>query len=116
MAVTKTSAAITQVTSTTQSPTIACAAALGGALCVKHVNGTATPSVAAVIQVQVQTSAATRWYNYGGAYTPNKTANSEQHWVLDIPDGIAAVRIDYTLPTGSTGALDAELGTVTALG
>jgi len=114
MAPTKDRAAITQLTATGNSTDLDVSGAYRASLGIEHNNGTGTITVGAQIDVRVKPASGS-WYVLT-TITANLTASSQQTWVVDIPDGMASVDLDYTAPTGSTGhTLDAEVGRITAV-
>lgn len=116
MALTKDRAAITQLSASGPSTTLDLTSAYRSTLYVHHVNGTGTITVGATIQVQVQSEAGTEWFDFGGPLRGNLTASAVQEWAVELPDDAGAARIDYTVPTGSTGhTLDAEVGRITGI-
>lgn len=117
MALTKTSGTITQLTAAGTSTEMDFANAYAGAISVKHVNGTGTITVGATVRVEISHDG-TNWET-DTTFTFGLTASATEFRTYTPPaDGlpIDAVRLVYTVPTGSTGhTLDARFSKTTAL-
>jgi hypothetical protein len=105
MALTRTSAALTQLTASGDTSDVDVSAAYTALFSIKHVNGTGTITVAATIQPKISHNG-TDFFNYGGAFTCSTTASATEIFTLsldlsEVPD--AEVRFTYVEPTGSTG-------------
>lgn len=114
MALTKSRAAVTQLTASGTSTAIDISASYGHTLYVRHSNGTGTISAAATIKVQVKASGGT--YVTLTTLAASTTASTVDTFTVHLPDDAASVQLVYVSPTGATGStLDAEAGTITAL-
>jgi hypothetical protein len=116
VALSKTSAAITQfTTSGTQASPTSVSAGIAPLVSLHHSNGSGTVTVAATAQIQYQVNGAVRWYApLGLLVTFGTTTGATEDRTVILPDAATAVRIVYTVPTGATGpTLDAEIGFVT---
>lgn len=110
MPLTKTNAAITQLTATGNSDTLAYATQ-AATLNIRHANGTGSITTGAIVQIQVSPDGGSTWYDYGGAFSFGATASATESRVADLPLGNDAVRLQYTEPDGSSGhTLDAQIG------
>jgi hypothetical protein len=115
VALTKSRAAITQVTATGQSTTLDLGASYRHSLYVRHVNGTGTISAQGTGVVECRTEGGSTWFTLS-TFGFGTTASAASEFTVDLPDDAGDVRIDYTAPAGSTGhTLDAEVGLITAL-
>lgn len=115
MALSKSRAAIAQLTASGTSTTLDVSASYRQTLYLKHSNGTGTVTGAATYQVQVKTSGGTLWYSLNAQPLPfSAVAAQVDDRPFRIPDDVASVRIIYAQPTGPTGyTLDAEVGDIT---
>ena len=115
MALTKTSAAIPQLTASGNSTTLSVTASYTHTLYLSHFNGSGSVTAAATAQVQIQPNSATRWYNLV-LVTFGTTTGGTDSLPVDIPIDTTGIRIVYTAPTGPTGfTLDAEVGEETGI-
>lgn len=115
MALSKTSSAITQLTSSGTSTALNISAGIAPVLCLHHSNGTGSVTGAATAQVKFELNGAVRYYGppellitfgTGAAATEDRS--------VSVPDSSTSVEIVYTAPTGPTGfTLDAEVGITT---
>lgn len=102
------------LTATGQSNTIDVSASYRHEFYVRHTNGTGTITAGAVVVVQCQASGSSVWFNHRSIIF-GTTASAVETRTVDLPDSAANVRLDYTVPTGSTGhSLDGEVGKVTS--
>ena len=114
MALTKSRAAISQLTATGQSTALNVAASYRHSIYVKMTNGTATITAGATVKVQARPTGSSQWYDLL-TLAFGTTASVVETRVVILPDDTGEVRLDYTAPTGGSGhALDAEVGTITA--
>lgn len=115
MALTKSVLNSTQRTTTGQTTAVDVHSSYNQTLDIKHVNGTGTITAGATVVVQVQPYGSLFWSNLI-TYRFGTTASATETRVCPLPDDAGYVRMDYAVPTGSTGhTLDADVGTVTAL-
>jgi hypothetical protein len=115
MALTKSRAAITQVTATGQSTTLDLGASYTHSLYIRHVNGTGSITVQATGVVECRSEGGTVWFTLT-TLGFGTTASAVIEATVALPDDAGEVRIDYTAPTGSTGhTLDAEAGLITGV-
>jgi len=88
----------------------------GAQLDIKLTNGATGPTVGAQVQVQVAADAGgTLWVNFGGALVGPTSNNGTASWSLDLPIGVAAVRLVSGSNTGQAVTLDADISKVTAI-
>lgn len=115
MALTKTKAtAITQLTASGQSGSTALTAAYRAEFCIKHVTGSGTITAGGIVKVQVQPNGSSNWYDFVTRQF-GTTASTTETWTVPIPDGAGAVRLDWTVPSGSSGhTLDGEVQYISA--
>ena len=110
MSLTKTSAAITQLTGSGNSTTLNVTPSYYHTLYLSHYNGTGSVTGSATAKVQIQPASAIRWYDLT-TVTFSLTTSATDTQPVDIPIDATGVRIVYTAPTGPTGfTLDAEVG------
>lgn len=115
MALSKTRAAITQLTATGTSTVLDLGGAYDATLLVRHVNGSGSISAQGTADVEVRAEGGTEWYTLT-TLGFGTTASAAAERVIDLPPAIADVRLSYTAPTGSTGhTLDAEVATITGV-
>ena len=113
----RTAGTLTQLTATGNTGVIAVDTDLALLCSIEHNNGTGTITAAATIQPQVSHDG-TNWFDYGGAFTCDTTASSQQFFTfaVDLPLPGNDVRFSYTAPTGSTGhTLDVAFTRTTAI-
>lgn len=116
MALTKNSAAITQLTASGTSTELDVSASDEHALFIQHSNGAGTPTSQATIQIQARPVGSLAWSDVGGPLGGGLDAAAARTWG-DIPltGVVGAVRIVYVAPGGTTGhTLDAQVGRITA--
>jgi len=115
VALTKSRAAITQLTASGTSTTLDVSASYQTTCYIKHVNGTGTITGQGTAVVQVRTNGGTEWYDLTEVGF-GTTASDVVEVAVDVPADADDVQIVYTAPAGSTGhTLDAEVGTITSL-
>jgi hypothetical protein len=117
MALTKANGTITQLTATGNSTEIDFSDAILGAISIRHTNGTGTITVGAAVRVEISHDG-TSW-DTDTTFVFGLTASATEFRSYTPPaEGgtIDAVRLAYTVPTGSTGhTLDARFSKTTAL-
>lgn len=88
----------------------------GAQLDIKLTNGATGPTIAAQVQIQVANDAAgTLWTNFGGALVGSTANNGVVSWSVDLPIGVAAVRLVSGSNTGQNVTLDADISKVTSI-
>lgn len=112
MPITKSRAAISQLTASGQSSALNVSGSEGGTLYVRHVNGAGTLTVQGQAVIEVKTEGGANWFTI--ALLPfGLVANDPIEVPVPIPIDAASVRADYTAPSGSTGhSFDMEAGLV----
>lgn len=114
MALNKANEAISQRTTTGQSTTITVSDSYRHSFYIKHVNGTGSITTGAIVKVQVRPSSSSTWYDLL-SITFGLTASATETRAVPLPDDAAETRLDYTVPSGSSGhTLDGEVGQITA--
>ena len=84
-------------------------------------NGATGPTVAAQVQVQVQVAndynagSPTLVANFGGAFAGGTANSGAYHCSIEIPIGVAAVRLVAGSNAGQNVTVDADISTVTAV-
>ena len=82
-------------------------------------NGATGPTVAAQVQVQVandyNAGSPTLVANFGGAFAGGTANSGAYHCSIEIPIGVAAVRLVAGSNTGQNVTVDADISTVTAV-
>ncbi len=114
---TRSSGTLTQLTATGNTAVIAVDSDLALLCSIEHNNGTGTITAGATIQPQISHDG-TNWFDYGGAFTCDLTASSEQFFTFEmqLPMPGNDVRFAYTAPTGSSGhTLDVAYTRTTAI-
>jgi hypothetical protein len=105
--------AITQMTGAGQSTTVSVASSYRHSAYVRHANGTGTITAGASVRVQVRPQGSSNWCDLL-TLAFGTSASATETRVAPLPDDAAEVRLDYIVPTGSTGhTLDAEVGQIT---
>jgi hypothetical protein len=98
------------------SSTVDLSAAYGAQVNIQITNGATGPTVAGQVQVQVANDTVpTLWVNYGGALVASVTNSAVTSWSVEIPQGVAAVKIVSGSNTAQACTLDADISVVTAL-
>lgn len=88
----------------------------GAQLDIKLTNGATGPTIAAQVQIQVAAdSGGTLWTNFGGPLVGPTSNNGTASWSIDLPIGVAAVRLVSGSNTGQNVTLDADISKVTAI-
>lgn len=114
MSLTKALTAITALTATGTSDTIAVDASYRHSAYLKHVNGTGTITASASVIVQVRAKDSSTWFDLT-RLAFSTTASATETRVVSLPDDATEVRFSYTAPTGSTGhSFNAEVGKITS--
>lgn len=117
MALTKSSGTITQLTAAGNSTSMSFSDAYAGTISIKHANGTGDITAGAIVKVQISHDG-TNWED-DVSFTFGITASDTEFRTYTPPaDGlpINSVRLNYTVPVGSTGhTLDARFSKTTAL-
>ena len=80
----------------------------------EHATGTGTITVGGIVKVQVQPNGSSEWYDWR-TVPFGTTASTTETACVEIPDGAGAVRLSWTVPSGSTGhTLDGEVSYISA--
>lgn len=86
---------------------------------IKLTNGATGPTVAAQVQIQVandyNAGSPTLVTNFGGALVGSTANSAVTQWSVDIPPGVAALRLVAGSNTGQNVTVDADIDEVTAL-
>jgi hypothetical protein len=115
MALTKSRSAAAQRTTTGVTDALDLGASYDHTLAVRHVNGTGTITAQGTAVVEWRTEAGTTWFTLT-TLGFGTTASAATEVSVDLPPSAGEVRLDYTVPTGSTGhTLDAEVGLIPSL-
>lgn len=103
----------------TDSSWVDLSSALGAQINFQLTNGSTGPTVAAQVQIQVandyNAGSPTLPVDFGGANQGDTTASSVNSWSVDLPDGVAAVRLVAGSNTGQDVTVDADIGVVTGI-
>lgn len=88
----------------------------GAQVDIQLTNGATGPTVAAQVQIQVANDVAgTLFTNYGGPLVGVVTALGVQSWSIDLPIGVARVRLVAGSNTGQSVVVDADISNVTGI-
>lgn len=88
----------------------------GAQLDVQITNGGTGPTVAGQVQVQVANDVSgTLWTNFGGPLVGTTTASAVSSWSLELPIGVARVRLVSGSNTVQNTVLDADVSQVTSI-
>lgn len=125
MAATKTETAIWTAQSltaggaNTSSSWIDLSAAYGAQLSIKLTNGATGPTIAAQVQIQTandyNAGSPTLPVNFGGAFVGGTTASEVDYLSVEVPFGVAAVRLVAGSNTGQAVTVDADISVVTTV-
>lgn len=100
----------------TTSSTIDLSGAYGAQVNLQITNGATGPTIAGQVQVMVANDAAgTLFVNYGGAWVASVANSAVSSISIDIPVGVAAVKIVSGSNTAQNVTLDADISVITAL-
>jgi hypothetical protein len=91
----------------------------GAQIDIKLANGGTGPTIAAQVQVQVAANynagSPTLVTNYGGALVGSVTNSAVSYFSVEIPIGVAAVRLVAGSNTGQAVTVDADISSVTGV-
>jgi len=91
-------------------------AGYGAQLDIQITNGGTGPTIAGQAQIQVANDVAgTLFTNFGGPLTGGVSNNGVSSWSIDIPIGVARLRIVSGSNTGQATTLDADISQVTGI-
>jgi hypothetical protein len=114
----KTRTPVPQLTAAGSSVAVSVAPSYRHSVYVRHANGTGAITAGALVKVQVRPQGSAAWFDllslaFGTTAAP-APASAETR-VVPLPDDAAEARLEYAVPTGSSGhTLDAEIGQITA--
>jgi hypothetical protein len=110
----KTRTPVPQLTAAGASVAVSVAPSYRHSVYIRHANGTGAITAGALVKVQVRPQGSAAWFDLLSlAFGTNPSATETR--VVPLPDDAAEARLDYIVPTGSTGhSLDAEVGQITA--
>src|SRR5262245_61057022 len=88
----------------------------GAQINIKITNGATGPTVAGQVQIEVANDTGhTLITSFGGPLVGKTSNNGVASWSVDIPIGVAAVRITSGSNTGQNCTLDADISNVTGI-
>lgn len=91
----------------------------GAQIDIKFTNGATGPTIPAQVQVQIANDwnggAPTLPISYGGALIANTVNSGFAHFSVEIPIGVAAVRLVAGSNTGQAVTIDADISSVTGI-
>lgn len=91
-------------------------AGYGAQVSISITNGATGPTVAGQVQIQVSNdSSGTLWSNFGGALVASVTNSAVTTWSVDLPIGVARVRLISGSNTAQACTLDADISNVTGI-
>lgn len=100
----------------TTSSTVNLATGYGAQVNIKLTNGGTGPTIAAQVQIQVANDAAgTLFVNFGGPLVGGVANNGISSWSVELPIGVAAVKLVAGSNTGQNVTVDADVDNVTAI-
>jgi len=100
----------------TTSSAVDLSAGYGAQVNIKITNGGTGPTVAAQCKVQVaNNSSGTLWTDYGGAFQASSSNSAVSYFTVELPIGVAAVRLVAGSNTGQNVTIDADVSNVTAI-
>lgn len=100
----------------TTSSSIDLSGGYGAQVDIKLTNGGTGPTVAAQCQVQAANdAAATLWTEFGGPLQASTTASAIAYFSVELPIGVAAIRLVAGANTGQNVTIDADVSNVTGL-
>ncbi len=88
----------------------------GAQVDIQLTNGATGPTVAAQVQVQVATDVAgTLFTKFGGPLVGSVTNSAVSSWSVELPIGVARVRLVAGSNTGQAVTVDADISNVTGI-
>lgn len=88
----------------------------GAQLDIQITNGATGPTIAGQVQIQVAADVSgTLWVNFGGPLVASVTNSAVTSWSIDLPIGVARVRLITGSNTAQNVTLDSDISQVTGL-
>ena len=100
----------------TTSSAVDLSAGYGAQVDIQLTNGGTGPTIAAQVQIQVANdTGGTLWTNYGGPLVGSVTASAVTSWSIQLPIGVARVRLVASSNTVQNVTVDADISNVTGI-